>query len=539
MRFLLQLPLPVVLRPAGAAYFRSDCLSYSKRCIRLRHRNVGPASLHLTDEGLLAASSQRSPPMGMPLTYLQQYIADVEQYQNDTSTWSNDTLRDAWKAFHHSLETAMKMEDGLKAQQLIVKDQVGLALCTSYAEVKYLLSMLAPSLRSAIVSHSSFVHAEVEEFFIHLGQEMEVRGGEWVIQLPPPSVSELQFTIEKVGRFGDDGRGCIRNTPHRVSVWRGRLGEPLGLTIRVGRYVPNIAKALVPLVHRGSVLILSKAGMGKTTLLRDLAASLSREASKPRVIVVDTSNEIGGDSPIPLPFLGRCRRMQVPRREEQQQVLTQILQNHSPEYVIVDEIATASEAEAAWSISQRGVHLIATCHGESLAGLLQNQSLNLLVGGAAQAFLSNEERRLRNKSKKTILERPHSSPFQFVVELHSRSSAHIYVDVNTAVDLILDDQDATKNASVGRVVSIDRAPSEELMGVLIAKEKKAELDANRRALVQREKIEEETGEDRCGDEGVAEGCQPKRPWVDKRRRKHHGGKKKTDEELLDDLNSFF
>ncbi|ORC90870.1 single-stranded nucleic acid binding protein R3H domain-containing protein [Trypanosoma theileri] len=538
------------LRPIKESFFYFRPTFHSKRFIRSRRVSFNTEYLTRADQGLPENASQRQPPTAMPLNYLKSQIMDLEQYQTDNAIWLNDNLREAWKTFHQSLATAMCKEDALKMEHIINKDLVGLALCTSHAEVKHLLSMLAPSLRSTIVSHPTFVPSEVEEFFIHIGQEMEIRGGNWVLQLPSPSVSELQFTIDKVGRFGDDGRGCIQNTPHRVSVWRGRRGEALGLTIRVGRFVPNVARALLPLAHKGSVLILSKAGIGKTTLLRDLAASLSREISKPRVMVVDTSNEIGGDSPVPLPFLGRCRRIQVAKREEQGNIMTQILQNHSPEYVIVDEIATSSEAEAAWSISQRGVHLIATCHGESLASLLQNQSLNLLVGGAAQAFLSNEERRLRNKSKKTILERPHASPFRFVVELKSRNTAHIYIDVNTAVDLILDDQDAEQNASVGIKVNLDQPPSDELMSMLYAKEKKAQLDAERRrkGQVNVEMISNSSDDldtnpnfdyDDSGESDGGIGRKFNRQWKgDRMRKRPMSGRKRTDEDLWEDLRSF-
>ncbi|RNF16758.1 single-stranded nucleic acid binding protein R3H domain-containing protein [Trypanosoma conorhini] len=528
-----------IMWPSNSGLLQLTAMRHSQCTIRCRAVPFGALALRHIDEGAPEAPSRREPPISMPLAYIQECITEVQQYRTEDAMWSKETLREAWKTFHHTLQTAMEREEAVKTQEMIDKDLVGLALCTSYAEVKHLLSILSPSLRDAVTSHPSFCHAEVEEFFMHLGQEMEVRGADWVAQLPPPSASELHFSIEKIGRFGDDGRGCIRNTPHRVSVWRGRLGEPLGLTIRVGRYVPNVARALIPLAHKGSVLILSKAGIGKTTLLRDLAASLSREPSKPRVVVIDTSNEIGGDCPIPLPFLGRCRRIQVPRREDQGQIMAHVLQNHSPEYVIVDEIATASEAEAAWSMTQRGVHLVATCHGESLEGLLQNQSLNLLVGGAAQAFLSNEERRLRNKSKKTILERPYSSPFRFVVELNTKNKAHVYTDVNAAVDLLLDDQDARHNASVGQAVTLDRQPSDQLLGTVRASEKISRLETKCH-LGGRGRLETDSddGGGLCDTNVSCNGRRFRKPWAGERTRKYSGVRKRTDEELLEDLQEF-
>ncbi|CAC9514260.1 conserved hypothetical protein [Leishmania infantum JPCM5] len=402
-----------------------------------------------------ATSSARPPPSAMDLSYITGKMPDtLAAYQTERAVWSATTFRSAWSKLHKAYASFLET-DPARAAELRAKDWQGLALYNAYAETLHLMSLLPATLRTAITQHPSFDYTEVEELFVHLGQDVEVRGsGGWVIQLPPPTTADLQYLVKHIGRFGADGRGCVANTAHRASAWRGRFGEALGVTLRVGRYVPGAARALLPLAQRGSLLILSKAGMGKTTLLRDLAAALAQEPGTPRVTVVDTSNEIGGDGPIPLPYLGRCRRIQVARREDQGRVMMEVIQNHTPEYLIVDEIATEEEAEAAWSISQRGVHLIGTCHGEHLEGLLQNRALNLLVGGAAQAFLSNEERRLRNKTKKTVLERPYSSPFSFLVELHARNRGHLYVDVNKAVDLVLDEQPAQLNAAVGAAVEL-------------------------------------------------------------------------------------
>lgn len=204
-----------------------------------------------------------------------------------------------------------------------------------------------------------------------------------------------------------------------------------------------------------SMLILSKPGVGKTTLLRDLAAMLARDGpDAPRVIVVDTSNEIGGDSHFPLPYLGRARRFQVPRRTAQGDYLLQVVQNHTPDIVIIDEIANETEAYAAMSVANRGVKLIATAHGDSLQALLNNRQLNHLVGGAVQAFLSHEERRLRSKIRKTVLERPNSSPFGVVVELESRDAARVIVDVDLAVDMLLDDIPLSKKPGLVRRVEL-------------------------------------------------------------------------------------
>ena len=88
-----------------------------------------------------------------------------------------------------------------------------------------------------------------------------------------------------------------------------------------------------------SILLLGRPGVGKTTAIREISRVLSVECGR-RVVIVDTSNEIGGDGDIPHPGIGNARRMQVPSPNEQHHVLIEAVQNHTPEIVIVDEIGT-------------------------------------------------------------------------------------------------------------------------------------------------------------------------------------------------------
>ena len=114
-----------------------------------------------------------------------------------------------------------------------------------------------------------------------------------------------------------------------------------------------------------SILLLGKPGVGKTTMLRDVARLLANNADK-RVIVVDTSNEIAGDGDIPHPGIGRARRMPVKSSTEQYSVMIEAVENHMPEVIVIDEIGTEMDANAARTIAERGVQLIATAHGNSL-----------------------------------------------------------------------------------------------------------------------------------------------------------------------------
>ena len=69
-----------------------------------------------------------------------------------------------------------------------------------------------------------------------------------------------------------------------------------------------------------SILFLGRPGVGKTTVIREIARVLSDELHK-RVVIVDTSNEIGGDGDVPHPAIGGARRMQVPDPSQQHRVM--------------------------------------------------------------------------------------------------------------------------------------------------------------------------------------------------------------------------
>jgi stage III sporulation protein SpoIIIAA len=59
---------------------------------------------------------------------------------------------------------------------------------------------------------------------------------------------------------------------------------------------------------------------GKTTAIREIARTLADELHK-RVVIVDTSNEIGGDGDVPHPAIGNARRMQVADATRQHDVM--------------------------------------------------------------------------------------------------------------------------------------------------------------------------------------------------------------------------
>jgi len=208
------------------------------------------------------------------------------------------------------------------------------------------------------------------------------------------------------------------------------------MTCRVGRAVYGTIRVIEDLVPAGkSILMLGRPGVGKTTMLREVARVLADEVGK-RVVIVDTSNEIAGDGDIPHPAIGRARRMQVPTPSLQHAVMIEAVENHMPEVIIIDEMGTELEAVAARTIAERGVQLVATAHGNTLQNLVMNPTLSDLVGGIQSVTLGDDEARRRG-TRKSVLERKAPPTFDMVVEIQSWSRVAFHRDVARTVDVML------------------------------------------------------------------------------------------------------
>ncbi len=246
--------------------------------------------------------------------------------------------------------------------------------------------------------------------------------------------AEIDYVDERVGEFDADNRAGIERTLHRISAIRNRRGHIVGLTLRVGRAVYGTVDIIQDIIESGkSLLILGRPGVGKTTLLREAARIL---AESKRVVIVDTSNEIGGDGDVPHPAVGRARRMQVREPMLQHEVMIEAVENHNPEVIVIDEIGRELEAAAARTIAERGVQLIGTAHGQTLDNLLLNPTLSDLVGGIEAVTLSDEEARRRG-TQKTVLERRAPPTFDVLVEIQQRDRFAVHMDIAASVDSLL------------------------------------------------------------------------------------------------------
>jgi len=280
--------------------------------------------------------------------------------------------------------------------------------------------------------------SDLLEVVMDLGRRPEARfaDGEEVLLDREITEADIGHVVNHIGVFGDDNRAGIERTLHRISAIRNRAGKVVGLTCRIGRAVFGTIDIVRDMVEGGrSILLLGRPGVGKTTMLREVARVLADDFGK-RVVVVDTSNEIAGDGDIPHPGIGDARRMQVRTPSEQHNVMIEAVENHMPEVIVIDEIGTELEAQAARTIAERGVQLVGTAHGNTLDNLMLNPTLSDLVGGIQPVTLGDEEARRRG-TQKTVLERKAPPTFDVLVEIVERDNVIVHRNVAETVDAIL------------------------------------------------------------------------------------------------------
>ena len=161
----------------------------------------------------------------------------------------------------------------------------------------------------------------------------------------------------------------------------GRVQEITSLCIRLARAVPGCADRCMPYLYEAgrplSALILSQPGLGKTTLLRDMARQFSEGThwgAGVNVAVADERRELGGAGRLNLgprtDVLEGCRKADA---------LEMLVRTMRPDVIATDELGRAGDAEAVREAIRCGTAVLATAHADSLCAARGRSVLRTLL----------------------------------------------------------------------------------------------------------------------------------------------------------------
>lgn len=122
---------------------------------------------------------------------------------------------------------------------------------------------------------------------------------------------------------------------------------------------------------RESFLFYSPPGVGKTTLLRDLARSLSEETGL-RVALIDSRCELACEE------LLSADHIDVYSGYPKGKAIELATRTMNPQYIICDEIGSLEEALSLLAVENAGVPLLASAHAFELDQLLRRQNVRIL-----------------------------------------------------------------------------------------------------------------------------------------------------------------
>lgn len=347
----------------------------------------------------------------------------------------------AWTSTSYSTPGARGSAGSARARRASRATSLGASLreVTNEREIHLLLDAVPERVYEALRDNPR--RLELNEIVLDLGRRPYARFAdeESVLSESEVTYEDLDKMMERVGDVGQDNRAGINGTLHRISAIKNRYGRVVGVTCRVGRAITGSAELIRDVLDEertSSILLLGRPGVGKTTAIREISRILADEHDR-RVVIVDTSNEIAGDGDVPHVGIGlNARRMQVPMATEQHLVLIEAVENHTPQTIVVDEIGTERESDAARTISERGVQLIGTAHGHTLENVLKNPALADLVGGVLSVTLGDDEARRRGVQK-SVLERASLPTFDICVEMLDIGTWRVHTDVAASVDALL------------------------------------------------------------------------------------------------------
>ena len=274
-----------------------------------------------------------------------------------------------------------------------------------------ILSRLPLSVRQELEVLPDYVVSEIEEIRLRCGQHIRLQSKNMDrIVSHVVTAEELVKTLNSLIKYSyyayeeDLAKGFVTiEGGHRVGICgkavvkNGQtvlIKEISSMNIRFAKEIKGCSDKIAPYLVGGdgkpkSTLIVSPPGCGKTTMLRDIARSLSSRMIK--VAVCDERSEIAGMYNSK-PSFDLGPRTDVLDGSPKAQGIQMLIRSMSPGVIITDEIGKKEDLEAARQCLSSGVALITSIHGSSSESLKKSEIKPLLDTGFFKniIFLSKE-----------------------------------------------------------------------------------------------------------------------------------------------------
>ncbi|KAJ3136097.1 hypothetical protein HDU90_003500 [Geranomyces variabilis] len=271
---------------------------------------------------------------------------------------------------------------------------------------------------------SALERGKVDELLFRKGRaptawSLSGGGKHWPLSAKHLDQAAIDKIIEGL-EFDDLNRAAFSGRLHRVSVVKSGI-TPTQVNIRIGRVISGPAWAFADvLAEDRSVVFAGPPARGKSTLLRDICRLLQDVAPGRKIVLIDRSDELGGSSDTAHACLGEHVQVVRLNKMTPAKVITLAFRNLSPAVLIVDEIATAEEADALLAAKRAGVTVTATCHGD-MPQFVHNKVLSELAGKIAVSTIGDAAAAEGDQFRKVKEERQEPPVFDTLVEVEAHT----------------------------------------------------------------------------------------------------------------------
>ncbi len=178
------------------------------------------------------------------------------------------------------------------------------------------------------------------------------------------------ITSDKGERIGLAGE-FVLNNDNVVSI-----RSFTSICIRIPCEVLGVSNAFYTKIYKGgSVLVISKTGVGKSTFIRDLCKNISKAYCN--VVLIDERNEIAGKNQDFAFDIGE--NTDVLTYSSKFYGFNQAIRTLNPNFIITDELMNVNDAKGVYTAINSGVNVIATVHCDCIDKLKNKEFVKPLL----------------------------------------------------------------------------------------------------------------------------------------------------------------